>query len=77
MAESYTREQIETALTEEGYSTLQETGGLVIYQTFNYPGSDLVFDWSRGECEWSDIKAQLEENGIDSQAVYNRLPHLD
>ncbi len=77
MSESYSREEVETALTEEHYTILQETGGLVIYQTLSYPGDNIVLDWSRGECEWSDIEAQLEDNGIDSQAVYNRLPHRD
>ena len=77
MVRSCDREEIEAALAaEEDYSILQETDGLVIYQTHKYPGNDLVLDWSRGKCYWEDIEAQLKDNGIDPQAIYSRLPHL-
>jgi len=74
-AESYTKDQVESALEESGYTVLQKYEGLVIYQTNTYPGDDLVFDWSRGMCDWEDIQAQLESNGVDPNPIHDCLCH--
>ena len=72
-AESYTRNQVESALAEDGYVVLQENENLVIYHTNTYPGNDLVLDWSEGENDWESLQGQLEFHGIDSASIHNRL----
>ncbi len=76
MPETYNKSQVETALAQNGYNILQETGGLTIYQTNIQPGNDLVIDWSRGVCDWEDLKAQLEWNGIDPKPIHDILVQL-
>lgn len=77
MSEPFTRSQVEAALTEDGYSVLQEMkGGLTIYGTNMYPGNELLLDWSRGEYEWGDLRKHLEFNGIDPKPIYERLSKM-
>lgn len=73
MPELYKKSQVETALGQDGYVILQEIGGLTIYHTHVYPGNDLEIDWVRGECEWKDLQALLEFNGIDPQPIHDLL----
>jgi hypothetical protein len=73
--ESYTRDQVESALFESGYVVFEEHNNWVIYQNNVYPGDDIEFDWCRGSCDWEDIEAELESNGIDPVPIHNCLCH--
>lgn len=73
MSEKYTKSQVGAALSEHGFSILQEEGGFTIYQTNFYPGEDLIIDWVRGEYEWEDLRQQLEFQGIDPNPIHDYL----
>ncbi len=73
MPDSYTKEQIEPALFDNGFNVLQEKGGFTIYQTHIFPGSDIVIDWSREHYEWRDLERQLIYQSIDPKPIYDYL----
>lgn len=74
MLETYSREQVEAALTSCGWNILQEDGsGLVIYQTNFPPGGDLLIDWSKDICTWDTIKMQLDDFDISYDCILKEL----
>ena len=73
MSEIYTKDQIEAALFECGFSILQEMGGFTIYQAHLYPGDEIVIDWSRGNYVWEDLEPQLKYHGIDPKPIHDYL----
>lgn len=73
MPEPYKKAKVEAALIEHGFNILQTTGSFSFYQMHVSPGCDLVIDWSTGQYEWDDLKAQLEDEGIDPEPIHNSL----
>jgi hypothetical protein len=71
--ETYSKNQVEAALTGHGFIVLQETDEFTIYQTNIYPGDDIILDWSRDSCEWIDLERTLEYHGIDPKPIHNYL----
>jgi len=71
--ETYTKSQVEVALSKLGFTILQVTKPLTIYQTNVYPGEDIILDWSRDSCEWEDLRQQLEYHGIDPKPIHDYL----
>lgn len=76
MPEPYEQANVETALTEHGFTVQQMPGGFSFYQRHISPGCDLMIDWSQGTYDWDDLKAQLENQGIDPEPIHNTLLHL-
>lgn len=71
----YSKEQIEAALFEHGFTVLQQEGGFTIYTTNFLPGDDITIDWSRGRYTWEDLEPQLRFHGIDTIPIYQALTH--
>ena len=76
MPEPYKKAKIDAALAEHGLNIQQLPGGVSLYQDYTFPGCDLVIDWSQGIYEWDDLKAQLEDQGIDPEPIHNTLLSL-
>ena len=73
MPETYSKADVEAALTNVGFTIGPRVGALSLYQTNFSPGNDLVLDWSRGPLEWKDILGQLEFQGIDPDPIHTLL----
>ena len=71
--DTFSKEQIETTLFEQGFNILQEEGSLVLYQKNVFPAIDLVLDWARGIYDWGDLQPQLEYQGINTENFYECL----
>ena len=73
MHEYYERSEVDAVLAELGYTIVDGPSGITYYNNNFFPGSEIMIDWSLGNYEWEDLKANLEFNDIDPDPIYERL----
>lgn len=69
----YSRNDVENAFREHGITFLQENEGLAIYQTLDYPGGDIIIDWTSSSVNLVAIQSSLRDIGADPGRILKGL----
>ena len=72
--EKYSKEQVDAAFSDAGFTVSNQKKGWVWYYVLNdQDPDDCMIDWSIGAIPWGDLKKHLETQGIDAESIHKYL----